>query len=153
MGFTIIDPYEKRWRVSPSLDGHYLLPYSWLKYGLENNLLEIEDRAFYDTLQGSLYLELLDKQIPTEWEGEHHVYDVWYEIIPGKGEAYPVVTDLCDPNGYSILTGSYVKQPVHFCNLVELWQKSLADQKTINNSIVQLMKGCRLKLKCSVWSD
>lgn len=153
MAFTIVSPFESRMYVNSNLDGHYLLPFNWLVYGLEHGLLEIEDSQFYETLQGSIYLELLDSKTVSLFKTKHgHVRDVWFEFYPGDDKVWPVFTDDRRTSGYSVLTGSHLKQSVHFVNVNDILQMSYSDQKTVNNSIIQLLKGCRIKLVRSIWS-
>lgn len=150
MAFKLNKPKEGTHLVPSSLDGLYLLPYSWLKWGLDNGTLEIEDNAFYDTVQGSLYLQLLDEGVYPKVRIDGKVLDVWYVYYPGRGVAFPVCRG---PQGSVIteLHGTFLKQDVKFTDVCDLIVMSPAMQKTVNNSIIQLMKGCHIKLKRSVW--
>lgn len=149
MAFKLIKPEEQCWLAPYSCDGLYLLPYSWLVIGFRKQFLEIEDKLFYDSLQGSLFLQLQDEDVKIGGHIDDYKMDIWYVYDPIEKIAFPIYKN--QENVIHDIHSNYLKQDVKFVNSLDLCRMSPSMQKTVNNSIIQLMKGCHVKLKCSVW--
>lgn len=138
-----------------NLDGLYLFPYEWFCYGMKHGHLEIEDLAFYDTIQGSIYLALTSEKAPRVCDvDENHDYiPVWYMYRSGSGEIVSVINRKVKENEFqvSFIDDPHFRTTIFYCGVRSLSGLSRNDQKTVNNSIIQLFKGCRVKLKHSVW--
>lgn len=140
MGF-IVSP--KSVRMPDSLVGVYLLPYAWMKYGLEFGYLTIQDNKFYDTVQGAMYLRC--QKIISEFD--FAVYD------PGV----PGVIQIIHPSDSRRLRDENFKftdpykvavYPYHIDIIASL---TPAGQKTVSNGMIQLLKGCNVKMNQTVW--
>lgn len=138
-----------------SLEGLYLFPYEWFKYGLENGHIIIEDLEFYDTIQGSMLLALDSERVPKMMiDEESGVYaPIWYLYQSGSGSIVSTVDPEVNRNDAEVafINDGYLKTPVIYCSVSNLSRLSKNDQKSVNNSIIQLFKGCKVKLKHSVW--
>jgi hypothetical protein len=158
MAFTGVIPSKT---LPESVEGIYFFPYTWFRYGIHHNLLEISDlRKFSQSLQGSVisYVESwLAQNYPDQVDVDYraidkggHVADMWLLFKPGQSEV----------NMYYILNKSKAVQisapttksgSVYVCSLETLKSLNINDQKTVNNSIIQQFAGCGVTMKDSVW--
>jgi hypothetical protein len=137
----------------------YLLPYQWLDYGIESGFLQIEDLSFYDSLQGSLYAWAKHEGIPTSYQvqlrnGSFVTVPLWLRT-EGEGlvqrAGIPLIDSESDDYICKTFDMEFCKLPVTFIGIDGLAEKSPYEQKSVNNGLIQLMKGCHLKLVHSVW--
>jgi len=158
MAFTGVTPIKT---LPESVEGIYFFPYSWFRYGIHNEYLEISDlRKFSSSLQGSVisFVESwLAKAYPNKIDTSYRIIgknertaDVWVLFKPGQSEV-----NIC-----YVVSGSDIKQidapttksgSVYVCSLETLDKLNINDQKTVNNSIIQQFAGCGVTMKDSVW--
>lgn len=140
MGFTI---YPKYVVMPDTLVGVYLLPFAWMKYGFHKNYLTVQDNKFYDTVQGAMYLEVQKVKSDVEFA----VYNpnepgVMYVINPSEGQRFR--------DEHLKFTEPF-KVNVYPYNIEAIAELSPAGQKTVNNGLIQLLKGCKVKMNQTVW--
>lgn len=143
-----------------SVKGIYFFPFSWFRYGVKKEFLEISDRRKYLTsLQGGaltffedvLYnngVKLDDKYRMVTKSG--NVYDLWIEFIPKDNIVYyyclPFEGKVKDIDAPTTKMGV-----VSVCSLETLRGCDISSQKTINNSIIQQFAGCGIHMKTGAW--
>lgn len=141
------------------MNGIYLLPYAWLECGLKHGHIVVEDLNFYDTVQGSMLLFLRNSKAIHTVTSSGITRDVWYmfksgdnvikRTIPvddeGRLDSRPAFERKTVFDKYSKIHG------IISCDVLELANMSAVEQRTVNKSLIQLFKGCSLKLARTVW--
>lgn len=145
-----IAPIEEVSFVPENIDGLYLFPYAWFKCGIENECLEIEDLSFYDSLQGSISALVYETKRPHPHtiRSNGSDYDIWFSYKPGTGIVKPVITPA---DKITLIRSQYYSTEIVCTSVANLMQMNPNQQKTANNSIIQLFKGCGVRLIRSVW--
>lgn len=139
--------------VPRSTEGIYILPYTWFEYGIRHGHLVIEDLSFYDTVQGSMYALAKHEQLPIVCDFGSGDCDVWLMYKPGTQEVNVIAELQKDAEDYYLYTDIVTPQGkiVRYLALEGVLKDNIQDQKDYNRALVQLLKGCRVKLVRSVW--
>lgn len=138
-----------------SLEGLYVLPYEWFNYGLGKGHLIIESLDFYDTVQGSMFLTLDIYNCPESFKDEESgiIVPYWYLYRSGSGVISGVYDEkiISGEHHARLVTDSHYRFPVAYVGVQRLSQLPPAQQKLMNESLIQLFKGSKVKLEHSVW--
>lgn len=139
--------------IPPSLEGIYILPYSWFEYGLTHGHLSVIDLAFYDTVQGSMYALAKQAKLPTVYDFGNGPCDIWLSYEPGTKKVN-VIADLQRTEEgkwmYSTIESHY-GEDIEYIATEFILSQSMQIQKEYNRSYIQLLKGCKVNLVHSVW--
>lgn len=152
MAIRIVD--DVFYNLPETSDSVYIIPYAWLCYGLDNKHVIIEDLSkFSNTIQGSVFLTAKDYGLKQGYEMDGEWRDAWLVYYPGTGEA-----KLSTPYRYNVGDAfscpiqSSFKNQLYYANVDDIRQLKMIKQQEINHSIIQLMKGCRVKLVQPTWN-
>lgn len=133
------------------IESAYLVPYAWMAYGLENKFLTIQDNGFYTSLQGSAYCQAINLNLSFEyWEGDKCA-DIWLQVKDGMMRPVKVWNDYFNPDEYCY--SQYLKMNVYPVTTYGISYLNPYNQMTVNNSIIQLLKGCHVRLNNAFWGD
>lgn len=139
--------------IPKTTEGIYILPYAWFEYGLVEGHLAIEDNAFFDTVQGSMYALAKQEKLPTVMDFGDGNCDVWLMYKPGTQEVNIIARPQQSKDGTWLY--SKIKTPdgtvIRYISLDYMLDEPMLEQKEYNRTVIKLLKGCKIKLVRSVW--
>lgn len=130
-----------------SAEGIYLLPYAWYKVGLERGYLIKQSLKFHDTIQGSI-IDSIDELVQKD---ERYACAWWIYDPRNPGFISP-----CKAKGLKVYIpeSKHLKLPIS-CNVNYLADYAFGatpnECKNLSHSMIQLFRGCHVKLNQSVW--
>lgn len=137
----------------------YLFPYTWLQYALKHGFLEVTDQIkFANSIQGNVIstLEELNPKIQT---GRHKsnnpgvekgvATDTWIYYRSGSKEI--ILIRVPDGNTKDVSVPWKKIHTLRLRTVSDILKSTRNEQKTINNSIIQMFAGCGVQLKYHVW--
>lgn len=150
MAFRIVDTVHAS-DPEELLEG-YVLPYSWLRFCITHGLVEIMDEPYFrNTLQGSLYTQLEMDNVSPIIKENGKWSDRWYVYL-GDGEVEEIILDANTDEDWDPFYDSRFGQNIYPRTLQYIASRPRWERKVINESIKQLLRGCRIRLLDSEWT-